>query len=75
MVPERAFPVVKTVPIPIRVSVSIYVILPTGNSGNPFSKHYKDQAEMFVNNEYRKMLMNKEEIESKSLDLLVLKPR
>ena len=31
-------------------------ILPKGNSGNPFSKHYDDQAEMFVNNEYRKCL-------------------
>lgn len=49
-------------------------ILPTGNSGNPFSKHYENQAEMFVNNEYRKMMMNKEEIESTSPDLLVFKP-
>ena len=49
-------------------------ILPTGNSGNPFSKHYADQAEMFINNEYRKMLMNKEEIQSTSPDLLILKP-
>jgi penicillin amidase len=33
-------------------------ILPTGNSGNVFSQHYKDQAEMFVNGEFRPMLIN-----------------
>ena len=37
-------------------------ILPTGQSGNPFSKYYKDQAEMYVRGEFRKMMMNKEEI-------------
>ncbi len=37
-------------------------ILPTGQSGNQFSKHYKDQAEMFNTGKFRKMKMNKEEI-------------
>lgn len=37
-------------------------ILPTGQSGSYFSPFYKDQAEMFANGEYRKMLMNHEEI-------------
>jgi len=49
-------------------------ILPTGNSGNPLSKHYKDQAEMYVNGEFRKMLMNKKEIVKQS-SLLELKPK
>jgi penicillin amidase len=49
-------------------------ILPTGQSGNPFSKHYKDQAEMFVNGEFRKMMMNKDEIIEKAESTLVLKP-
>ncbi|MDT0553591.1 penicillin acylase family protein [Urechidicola vernalis] len=44
-------------------------ILPTGNSGNPFSEFYKDQAEMYANNEFRKMKMNKEEIEKVSTKL------
>lgn len=48
-------------------------ILPTGNSGNPVSKHYKDQAEMYINGEFRKMLMNKKEIVKQS-SLLELKP-
>jgi penicillin amidase len=49
-------------------------ILPTGQSGNPFSKHYRDQAEMFVNGEFRKMMMNKAEIQ-KSKEILTFKPK
>lgn len=37
-------------------------ILPTGNSGNVFSPHYKDQAEMFVNGEFRPMLIDVKKI-------------
>lgn len=37
-------------------------ILPTGQSGNPMSIHYRDQAEMFVQGKFRKMKLNKEEI-------------
>ena len=50
-------------------------ILPTGQSGNPFSAHYKDQAQMFINGEFRKMMMNKEEIMSTSKSLLKFSPR
>ncbi|MFD0760636.1 penicillin acylase family protein [Lutibacter aestuarii] len=46
-------------------------ILPTGQSGNPFSKHYKDQTEMYNKGEFRKMKMNKEEIISVSTKLIV----
>ena len=49
-------------------------ILPTGQSGNPFSKHYKDQAEMFINGEFRKMMMNKEEIQ-KGKEILTFSPK
>lgn len=45
-------------------------ILPTGQSGNPFSKHYKDQAEMYVKGEFRKMMMDKQEIEEKAESVL-----
>ncbi|MEP5613783.1 MAG: penicillin acylase family protein, partial [Cyclobacteriaceae bacterium] len=48
-------------------------ILPTGQSGNYFSPHYADQAEMFVNGEFRKMMMNREEINN-SANKLVLHP-
>ena len=48
-------------------------ILPTGQSGNLYSPHYKDQASMYVNGEFRTMLMNEAAI--KTLDnRLVLKP-
>ena len=46
-------------------------ILPTGQSGNPFSKHYKDQAEMYNKGEFRKMKMNKEEIMNVSTKLII----
>ena len=49
-------------------------ILPTGQSGNPFSKHYSDQAEMFNAGKFRKMKLNKEEI-VKTSTKLILKPK
>ncbi len=47
-------------------------ILPTGQSGNPFSKFYQDQAELYVKGEFRKMMMNKAEIMAKSDSKLML---
>ena len=41
-------------------------VLPSGNSGNPFSEHYSDQAKLFVEGKFRKMKMNKAEIIQKS---------
>ncbi|KOP37726.1 penicillin acylase family protein [Flavobacterium sp. WLB] len=49
-------------------------ILPTGQSGNPFSKHYSDQAEMYNAGKFRKMKLNKEEI-MKTSTKLVLKSK
>jgi penicillin amidase len=48
-------------------------VLPTGQSGNPMSKHYSDQSELFVNGKFRKMKLNKKEIEATSTKL-VFKP-
>jgi len=47
-------------------------ILPTGQSGNPFSKHYKDQVEMYNKGEFRKMKLNKNEIINSSTKLTFL---
>ena len=49
-------------------------ILPTGQSGNPFSKHYDDQAEMFNAGKFRRMKLNKEEI-VKTSTKLIFKPK
>ena len=48
-------------------------VLPTGQSGNPFSSHYKDQASMYINGQFRKMKLNKEEIIKTSTRLLLKK--
>ncbi|MDV7186951.1 penicillin acylase family protein [Lutibacter sp. TH_r2] len=45
-------------------------IIPTGQSGNPFSKHYKNQAEMFNKGKFRKMKLNKNEIIKVSTKLI-----
>ncbi len=47
-------------------------ILPTGQSGNPFSKHYKDQAEKYVEGAYVPMLINEKQVR-KSKDYLMFK--
>ncbi len=44
-------------------------INPTGQSGNPMSKHYDDQAEMFVDGIYRPQLMNHETIDRQASTL------
>lgn len=46
-------------------------VSPTGQSGNFLSPFYKDQAEMYVKGEVRKMMMNREEIVAKSKKLLL----
>jgi len=45
-------------------------ILPTGQSGNPFSKHYNDQAAMYNSGKFRKMKLNKAEIIKTSTKLV-----
>lgn len=49
-------------------------ILPTGQSGNPRSPHYADQAEMFNAGQYRTLPINKATIESAGYRKLVMKP-
>ena len=49
-------------------------ILPTGQSGNPMSKHYNDQAALYVAGKFRKMKLNKTEIISTATKL-VFKPK
>lgn len=46
-------------------------VLPTGNSGNPFNKHYNDQNKLFCEGKFRKMILSKKYIVSKYPKLLV----
>ncbi len=50
-------------------------VLPTGQSGNFMSKHYADQAEMYNKGEFRKQMMNKDEIIKTNMGFLVLSPK
>ena len=50
-----------------------WAILPTGQSGHFMSDHYDDQAEMYVKGQYRKMMMNRADIEADMKGRLVLK--
>ncbi|EIA10182.1 penicillin acylase family protein [Flavobacterium frigoris] len=47
-------------------------ILPTGQSGNPLSAHYNDQAVMYNEGKFRKMKMNKNEIVKTSTKLVFI---
>ena len=49
-------------------------VSPSGQSGNVMSQFYADQAEMYATGKFRKMLMNRAEIEKASKHKLVLSP-
>lgn len=49
-------------------------ILPTGQSGNVFSKHYKDQAESYIHGKFYTMYLNKDIIQ-KFEDKLTITPK
>ena len=48
-------------------------IIPTGQSGNVFSAHYKDQAEKYLNGEFVKMKLNKTQIKRSEHKLVFIK--
>jgi len=52
-----------------------YGIIPTGQSGNPFSKHYKDQASKYLHGKFMIMNLNKNEIIKQAKDVLILNPK
>ncbi len=49
-------------------------ILPTGQSGHPFSEHYDDMIELWLNGEYHPMLHARSTVEAAAEELLVLRP-
>jgi penicillin amidase len=48
-------------------------VLPTGQSGNVLSDYYDDQAQIYADGKFCKMLMNKEDIEESQIGTLTLK--
>lgn len=48
--------------------------LPSGNSGHPTSKHYDDQAKMFLSNTYRDQIMDTAELKKREHITLTLTP-
>jgi penicillin amidase len=50
-------------------------ILPTGQSGYFMSKHYDDQAQLYNEGKFRKMMMNKAEIEQTKASELIFRPK
>lgn len=50
-------------------------ILPTGQSGNVFSEHYKDQAQKYVDGDFVKMKLKEEDINKVSKNKLVFLPK
>lgn len=49
-------------------------VSPSGQSGNVMSPYYSDEAVMYATGKFRRMLMNRKEIEKASKNKLVLKP-
>jgi penicillin amidase len=50
-------------------------VLPTGQSGNRFSKHYADQAKLYAKGKYRPQLMKESTIRNKAKNILILSPK
>lgn len=50
------------------------MVLPTGQSGHPFSRHYDDQAELYNTGEYRTVPFTREAVEKAAYSTLILQP-
>jgi penicillin amidase len=50
------------------------ITLPSGQSGHPFSPHYSDQAQLFMEGQYRRVDFTLKAVLAGAVDSLVLKP-
>lgn len=50
-------------------------VLPTGQSGHPFHKHYDDMIQLWLNGEYHPMLFSRDVVEDAAEDHLRLQPQ
>ncbi|MDZ7292295.1 MAG: penicillin acylase family protein [candidate division KSB1 bacterium] len=51
-----------------------WFVIPGGQSGQPFSEHYKDQIELWRQGKYRKVSMRRDEVAATSKNTLILQP-
>jgi penicillin amidase len=51
-----------------------YIVIPTGQSGHPFDRHYKDQADLFNSGQYRPAHFSREAVEQNAYSTLILHP-
>jgi len=49
------------------------IVITTGQSGQPFNKHYDDQVQLWLNGGYIQMITDRKAIEKSSWDLLVMR--
>jgi penicillin amidase len=49
-------------------------VIPTGQSGHPYHKHYDDMIQMWLNGQYHPMLFGSEAVEAAALEHLILLP-
>ncbi|MCB9419722.1 MAG: penicillin acylase family protein [Ardenticatenaceae bacterium] len=49
-------------------------IIPTGQSGHPYHKHYDDMFDLYLNGKYHPMLWSREAVEAAAADVLILQP-
>lgn len=47
-------------------------VIPTGNSGIPASKHYCDQSELYVNNQYHADYVSREKVEASAMYRMIV---
>ncbi|MFC1619329.1 penicillin acylase family protein [Candidatus Neomarinimicrobiota bacterium] len=50
------------------------MVLPTGQSGHPFDRHYQDQAKLFNSGQYRPVHFSREAVEQNAYSTLILQP-
>lgn len=51
------------------------IVLPTGQSGDPFSRQYRDQAALFNTGQYRQVDFSREVVERNAYSTLILQPQ
>jgi penicillin amidase len=49
-------------------------VLPTGQSGHPFNRHYDDMIELWLNGQYHPMHFSREAVQTAAVDQMVLTP-